>query len=125
MAIRVAINGFGRIGRGVFRALYKRPDLDLEIVAVNDLTDPGTLAHLLKYDPIHGRANFPVSGSEGAIEADGKTVKVFSERDPANLPWGDLGVDFVVESTGVFATKEACSKHITAGASKVLLTVPP
>ena len=123
MAIRIGINGFGRIGRIVFRILTQRSEF--EVVALNDLSDSHTLAHLLKYDSVHGRAPFDVSASEGEIAIDDRGIKVLAERDPAHLPWSELGVDFVVESTGVFRSKEACSKHLSAGAGKVLLTVPP
>jgi len=123
MAIRVAINGFGRIGRLVFRVLQERDGYD--VVAINDLAPASSLAHLLKYDTVHGRYPGTVEAGDGAITVDGNPVQVCSERDPADLPWGDLGIDFVVESTGFFATQELCMKHVTAGAKKVLLTVPP
>ncbi len=123
MAIRVAINGFGRIGRLVFRVLSERSGY--EIVAINDLAPAKSLAHLLKYDTVHGRYPGTVSAGEGEIQVDGKSVKTLAERDPKSLPWGEMKVDFVVEATGIFATKEACMQHITAGAKKVLLTVPP
>ena len=123
MTIKVAINGFGRIGRLVFRVLQEREGY--EIVAINDLADAGSLAHLLKYDSVHGRYPGTIVPGEAAMTVDGKEIKVFAERDPAQLPWGDLGVDFAVESTGVFATQELCMKHVEAGAKKVLLTVPP
>ncbi len=120
--IKVGINGFGRIGRLTFRALLNRSNV--EVVAFNDLTDAKTLAHLLKYDSVHGK--FP---GEVAVEGDylvvnGKKIKVLAERDPANLPWGALGVDTVLECTGIFRTREKMSKHLTAGAKKVLLSVP-
>jgi glyceraldehyde 3-phosphate dehydrogenase len=123
MAIRVAINGFGRIGRLVFRVLAERGGY--EIVAINDLAPSDALAHLLKYDSVHGRLGRQVTAGEGQITVDGKVVKVLTERDPGSLPWADLGVDFVVEATGVFRTREDCMKHVSAGAKKVLLTVPP
>jgi glyceraldehyde 3-phosphate dehydrogenase len=123
MAIRVAINGFGRIGRLVFRVLQERGGY--EVVAINDLAPASSLAHLLKYDTVHGRYPGTVVAGEGAITVDGKEVKVCSERDPAHLPWAEYAIDFVVESTGFFATQELCMKHVTAGAKKVLLTVPP
>ncbi|KAA3605081.1 MAG: type I glyceraldehyde-3-phosphate dehydrogenase [Planctomycetota bacterium] len=123
MAIRVGINGFGRIGRNVFRVMHARDDF--EVVAVNDLTDAKTLAHLLRYDSVHGRFQGQVEVKSDGFLVDGKSVKVLAERDPAALPWKELGVDFVVESTGVFRSREACQKHIDAGAAKVLLTVPP
>ncbi len=120
--IRVAINGFGRIGRMVFKAGYQDPDIDF--VAFNDLTDTKTLAQLLKYDSVHGRFPGSVDPKEGALVIDGKEIKVFSERDPADLPWGDLGIDIVVESTGFFLKRELAQKHVKAGAKKVLLTAP-
>ncbi len=123
MAIRVAINGFGRIGRLVFRVLQEREGC--EVVAINDLAAANSLAHLLKYDTVHGRYRGTVESGEGEITVDGKGVKCLAERDPASLPWRDLDVDFVVESTGIFTTREACMKHVNAGAKKVLLTVPP
>ena len=124
MAIRVAINGFGRIGRNVFRVMHSRPK-DFEVVAVNDLTDAKTLAHLLRYDSVSGRFGADVKVQDGAFVVDGRTVKVLAERDPASLPWKAMDVDFVVESTGIFRSREACKKHLDAGAAKVLLTVPP
>ncbi|HJO26939.1 MAG: type I glyceraldehyde-3-phosphate dehydrogenase [Planctomycetes bacterium] len=121
--MRIAINGFGRIGRNVFRILSQRRDC--EVVFINDLTDAATLAHLLKYDTVHGRFNGRVTAMKSAIKVNGKKVEILSERDPANLPHAQHKIDFVVEATGVFSTKAACSKHLTAGAKKVLLTVPP
>lgn len=120
--IKVGINGFGRIGRLTFRALLMKSGV--EVVAFNDLTDAKTLAHLLKYDSVHGK--FP---GEVAVEGDflvvnGKKIKVMAEKDPANLPWGALGVDIVLECTGIFRTREKMSKHLTAGAKKVILSVP-
>lgn len=122
MATKVAINGFGRIGRLVYRAMTKHPEL--EVVAVNDLGDIPTMAHLLKYDSVHGRAFETVEVKDDGFVADGKAVKVFSERDPENLPWGDLGIDIVIESTGIFKTGELAGKHIQAGAKKVIITCP-
>ena len=122
MATKVGINGFGRIGRLVFRAMANDPDL--EVVAVNDLGDIPTMAHLLKYDSVHGRAFASVEATEDGIVADGHALKVLSEREPSNLPWGDLGVDVVVESTGIFKTGELAQKHIDAGAKKVVITCP-
>lgn len=122
MSTRVAINGFGRIGRLVFKA--SQDDSDIEIVAINDLTDAKTLAHLLKYDSVHGRYPVPVRAEGDDLIAGDRKVKVFAEKDPANLPWGDLNVDVVVESTGVFRTREKIEKHIQGGAKKVVLTVP-
>ena len=122
MAIKVGINGFGRIGRLAFRAMVKDPAI--EVVAVNDLGDIPTMAHLLKYDSVHGRAFDTVEVTEDGFIADGYAVKVLSERDPNNLPWGELGVEVVVESTGIFKTGELASAHITAGAKKVVITCP-
>jgi len=123
MSVKVGINGFGRIGRNVFRAA-KEAGADLEFVAVNDLTDPGTLAHLLKYDSILGRFPGEVEAGEGAISVDGRELKVLSERDPAALPWGDLGVDVVIESTGLFTGRDDAAKHLAAGAKKVIISAP-
>lgn len=122
MAIKVGINGFGRIGRLVFRAMVNDPEI--EVVAVNDLGDIPTMAHLLKYDSVHGRAFDVVEVTEEGFVADGHAVKVLSEREPSNLPWGELGVDVVVESTGIFKTGELASKHVEAGARKVVITCP-
>src|ERR1700741_4261028 len=123
MAVRVGINGFGRIGRNVFRAAHES-DADVEIVAVNDITDAGTLGHLLKYDSVYG--NFPgeVSVGDGALIVDGREVKVLAERDPAALPWGDLGVDVVIESTGLFTKRADAAKHLDAGAKKGGISAP-
>lgn len=122
MATKVGINGFGRIGRLVYRAMSNDPDI--EVVAVNDLGDIPTMAHLLKYDSVHGRAYEIVEVTDEGFIADGKAVKVLSERDPENLPWGELGVDVVVESTGIFKTGETASAHLRAGAKKVVITCP-
>ena len=122
--MKVAINGFGRIGRAVYRIIAEQPDSGLEIVAVNDLADDDTLAHLLKYDTVFGRFPGEIVVQDGVMKAGGQTVKMLEERDPANLPWAELGVDVVVESTGVFRTREALNKHLAAGAKRVLLTVP-
>ncbi len=124
MAIRIAINGFGRIGRNVFRIMHSRGG-DFEVVALNDLTDAATLAHLLRYDTVGGRFAGQVEVDGDAIVVDGKRVRVLAERDPAALPWGELGVDLVVEATGIFRSRELCQKHVDAGAKKVILTVPP
>lgn len=121
--IRVAINGFGRIGRMVFRAGLDDPEI--EFVAVNDLTDIPTLAYLLKYDSVHGKLKKNMDKTENSLIVDGKEIKVFAEKDPANLPWKDLDVDVVVESTGFFLTKETAEKHIDAGAKKVVISAPP
>ena len=122
MAIQVGINGFGRIGRNLFRAALGDPDINF--VAVNDLTDPKTLAHLLKYDSIHGRFDGTVEAGDGEIVVNGKAIKVLSERDPANLPWGKMGVDIAVESTGIFTKRADAEKHIKAGAKKVIISAP-
>ncbi len=123
MPLRIGINGFGRIGRNVFRIMAQSPEI-FEVVGINDLGDAEMLAYLLKYDSVHGRFNAEVEAAEGAIVVNGKSIQITAERDPANLPWGDLSVDFVVEATGIFNTRAACQKHIDAGASKVILTVP-
>ncbi|MEW1611938.1 MULTISPECIES: type I glyceraldehyde-3-phosphate dehydrogenase [unclassified Streptomyces] len=123
MTIRVGINGFGRIGRNYFRALLEQ-GADIEIVAVNDLGDTATTAHLLKYDTILGRLKAEVSHTADTITVDGHTIKVLSERDPADIPWGELGVDIVIESTGIFTKKADAEKHITGGAKKVLISAP-
>ena len=122
MATRVAINGFGRIGRLVFRAMAKDPAL--EVVAVNDPGSVEAMTHLLKYDSIHGRDFESVEVTEDGFVADGQNVKVFSDRNPSNLPWGELDIDIVVESTGVFRDREGAQKHIDAGAKKVIITAP-
>ncbi|WP_320772738.1 type I glyceraldehyde-3-phosphate dehydrogenase [Streptomyces sp. CRN 30] len=123
MTIRVGINGFGRIGRNYFRALLEQ-GADIEIVAVNDLGDTATTAHLLKYDTILGRLKAEVSHTADTITVDGHTIKVLSERNPADIPWGELGVDVVVESTGIFTKKADAEKHIAGGAKKVLISAP-
>ena len=120
--MRIAINGFGRIGRNVFRILAQKGGF--EVVTINDITDPATLAHLLKYDSVHGRYPGKVEAAKDGIVVDGKKVTVSAERDPAKLPHGENGIDFVVEATGIFASREGCQKHIDAGAKKVVLTVP-
>ena len=123
MAVKIGINGFGRIGRNYLRAALAQ-GADLEIVAVNDLTDNKTLAHLLKYDSVGGPLTEDVSYDGDSITVGGKTIKVFEERDPANLPWGELGVDIVIESTGRFTKAEDAKKHIAGGAKKVLISAP-
>jgi glyceraldehyde 3-phosphate dehydrogenase len=123
MAVKVGINGFGRIGRNVFRAA-QAAGAELDFVAVNDLVDAGTMAHLLKYDSILGRFPGEVEAGEGAIAVDGKQVKLLSERDPADLPWGDLGVEVVIESTGFFTGRDDAAKHLAAGAKKVIISAP-
>jgi glyceraldehyde 3-phosphate dehydrogenase len=123
MAVRVGINGFGRIGRNFFRA-QKELGADIEIVAVNDLGDATTMAHLLKYDSVLGPFPGDVSLGDGVITAGGERMKMLSERDPAALPWGELGVDVVLESTGFFTSREGAQKHLAAGASKVIISAP-
>jgi glyceraldehyde 3-phosphate dehydrogenase len=123
MAVKVGINGFGRIGRNVFRAA-QAANADIEFVAVNDLVDTATMAHLLKYDSILGRYPGGVEVDGDTIVADGKELRVLSERDPAALPWGDLGVDVVIESTGFFTKREDAAKHLDAGAKKVIISAP-
>ena len=124
MPIRVAINGFGRIGRNVLRAAKKAGATDIDFVAVNDLTDTKTLAHLLKYDSVHGIYAGTVEAREQSLVVDGDEVKVFAEKDPAALPWADLGVDIVIESTGRFTSKADAEKHIQGGAKKVIISAP-
>ncbi|MGZ0210934.1 MAG: type I glyceraldehyde-3-phosphate dehydrogenase [Actinomycetales bacterium] len=123
MSVKIGINGFGRIGRNFFRAAMAK-DSNIEIVAVNDLTDNKTLAHLLKYDTITGRLNADVTFDDDQIVVDGKAIKVFAERDPSTLPWGELGVDIVIESTGHFTKSADAAKHIAAGAKKVIVSAP-
>ncbi len=124
MAVRIGINGFGRIGRQVFKAIAGEYDDELEIVGVNDLMDPHTLAHLLKYDSTYGVYDFDVESSDNSITVDGREVKVFSERDPANLPWAANGVELVIESTGFFTDATKARGHIDGGAKKVIITAP-
>jgi glyceraldehyde 3-phosphate dehydrogenase len=124
MSIRVAINGFGRIGRTVFRIVAERPQTDIEVVAINDLADDDVLAYLLEYDSVMGHFEQPVEVSDGVMTAGRQRVRMLYEKDPAKLPWRELRVDVVVESTGIFRTREALQKHIDAGARRVILTVP-
>ena len=119
---KIAINGFGRIGRMCFRSLINDPKV--EVVAINDLTDVKTLAHLLKYDSVHGRFAHKVEHSADSIIVNGKAIKIYAAKDPATLPWGELGVEVVIESTGIFTDKESASKHIQAGAKKVIISAP-
>ena len=123
MPVRVGINGFGRIGRNVFRAAHES-DADIEIVAVNDITDAGTLAHLLKYDSVYGPFPGTVEVADGVLHVDGREVRVLAETDPAKLPWGDLGADVVIESTGRFTKRDDAAKHLEAGAKKVIISAP-
>ncbi|NME05967.1 type I glyceraldehyde-3-phosphate dehydrogenase [Psychrobacillus sp. BL-248-WT-3] len=122
MTVKLAINGFGRIGRKVFREALEQKDL--EVVAINDLTDAAMLAHLLKYDSVHGISNADITSEGEYLVVNGKNIQVFAEKDPSVLPWKDLGVDIVIESTGVFSTVEKAGKHIEAGAKKVILSAP-
>ena len=122
MAVRVGVNGFGRIGRVFFRAALTSKDI--EVVAVNDLADAKTLGHLLKHDSVHGALTAEVSAKGDTITVDGRKVRVCSVKDPAALPWGEMGVDIVVESTGIFRDKATSSKHLQAGAKKVVITAP-
>jgi glyceraldehyde 3-phosphate dehydrogenase len=122
MAVKVGINGFGRIGRNFFRAAYKDPAL--EIVAVNDITDAKTLAHLLKYDSVHGRFEEEVGVKDSALVVAGRTVQVLAVKDPSELPWGKLGVEIVIESTGKFTEREGAEKHLKAGARRVIISAP-
>jgi glyceraldehyde 3-phosphate dehydrogenase len=122
MAVRVGINGFGRIGRNVFRACLGETGLDF--VAVNDITDAETLAHLLKYDSVHGRIDGTVTHADKSLTVNGKGLKVLAERDPGNLPWKDLGVDLVLECSGLFTARDKAAKHLSAGAKKVIISAP-
>ncbi|MBZ4646584.1 MAG: hypothetical protein PWR27_1991 [Petroclostridium sp.] len=124
MAIKVGINGFGRIGRNAFKVIMEKFADQIDVVAINDLTDSKTLAHLLKYDSCFGKFDGTVEVKEGAIIVNGKEIKIVAERDPANLPWADLGVQIVIESTGLFTKREAAEKHLKAGAKKVVISAP-
>ena len=123
MTIKVGINGFGRIGRMVFRAVYNEFS-DIEIVGINDLLDADYLAYMLKYDSVHGRFGGEVSAEAGAMIVDGKKIRLTAERDPADLKWGDVGADLVIDCTGFFLTEEGCQKHVDAGAKKVVMSAP-
>lgn len=122
MAIRVGINGFGRIGRNVFRASLNEPKL--EFVAINDITDAKTLAHLLRYDSVHGQLDADIIAEDNALIVNGKRIEIIQERDPGKLPWGNLGVDIALESTGLFTAREQASLHLSAGAKKVIISAP-
>ena len=124
MAVRVAINGFGRIGRLVFRAAMERRRKDIEFVAINDLGSPDANAHLLSHDSVHGPFPGKIRALKDGIRVDGKKVRVLAERNPADLPWGDLGVDLVMECTGLFASKDKAAAHLAAGAKRVLVSAP-
>lgn len=122
MSVKVAINGFGRIGRMAFRAGLNRKDI--EFVAINDLTDPSTLAHLLKYDSSQGALNIDISASDNSLLVGEKEIKIFTEKDPLKIPWGDMGAEYVLECTGLFREKEKAAAHLEAGASKVIISAP-
>jgi len=122
MSIKIGINGFGRIGRLVFRAAMKHPEV--EVVAVNDLSDAQTMAHLLKYDSVHGNLNVTITAKEDAIEVDGKSIAIRSVKDPEQIGWSDLGVDIAAECTGIFRDRDKASKHLAAGARKVIISAP-
>jgi glyceraldehyde 3-phosphate dehydrogenase len=122
MSIKIGINGFGRIGRMVFRAAMNHPDV--EVAAINDLTDAATMAHLLKYDSVHARLDNRIAAADGAIEVDGKPIAYTAIKDPAQLPWNDYGVDIVCECTGLFRERDTAAKHLTAGARKVIISAP-
>src|SRR3546814_172293 len=124
MAIRVGINGFGRIGRNVLRAAVENFGKDIEVVAINDLLEPDYLAYMLQYDSVHGRFKGDVSVDGGQLVIDGKRIRLTQERDPANLKWGEAGVDVVIESTGLFLSKDSAQKHLDAGAKKDVLSAP-
>ena len=124
MAIKVGINGFGRIGRCVFRAAVQNFGDDIEIVGINDLLEPEYLAYMLKFDSVHGRFEGDVSVKDGHLVVNGRTIRLTAEKDPANLKWGEVGADVVLESTGIFLTKEGAQKHIDAGAKKVIMSAP-
>lgn len=124
MKIKVGINGFGRIGRNAFKVAMEQVNPNFEIVAINDLTDAKTLAHLLKYDSIFGKFNGTIEAKENSMVVNGNEIKIFAERDPSNIPWGELGVDIVIESTGIFTSKDKAMKHVNAGAKKVIISAP-
>ncbi len=124
MTIKVAINGFGRIGRLVMRSIIESGRTDIEVVAINDLASVETNAHLLKYDSVHGRCPADISAKDGKLVINGKAIQAYAERDPASLPWGDLGVDVAMECTGIFTKRDAAAKHLEAGAKKVLISAP-
>lgn len=123
MNVKVAINGFGRIGRNVFK-IFLEEKRDWQIIAINDLTDPATLAHLLRYDSLYGKFDGDIEAKENSIVVNGKEIRVFKERDPEKLPWAALGIDIVIEATGIFRDKEIVEKHIRAGAKKVIISAP-
>jgi len=122
--VKVGINGFGRIGRAVFKAIFETYNSELEVVAINDLTSPSVLAHLLKYDSLYGRFNGTIEAKEDSIVVNGKEVKIFAERDPKNIPWGKIGAEIVIESTGIFTDALKAKAHIEGGAKKVIISAP-
>ena len=124
MTVKVGINGFGRIGRNVLRAAVQNFGADIEIVAINDLLEPDYLAYMLQYDSVHGRFQGEVAIQDGALIVNGKKIRLTQERDPANLKWGDVGADIVIESTGLFLDKVTAQKHLDAGAKKVIMSAP-
>ena len=122
MSLRVAVNGFGRIGRMVFRAGFDNDNI--EFAAINDLTDPSTLAHLLRYDSVHGVLNADISNTEHSIIVNGKEIEIYTEKEPGRLPWAELGIETVFECTGLFRDREKASGHLEAGAKKVIIAAP-
>ena len=124
MAIRVGINGFGRIGRQSMKAMLERYSREIDVVAINDLTDTHTNAHLLKYDSTYGRFPGEVEATENALIVNGHSIKVLAQRDPAQIPWGDLGIDIVIESTGFFTDADKAAAHLKGGAKKVIISAP-
>ena len=122
MGVKVGINGFGRIGRMVFRAGLNNDKI--EFVAINDITDPATLAHLLKYDSVHGRLDAEVSHTDNSLIVNGREMRIYTEREPSKIPWGDIGVDIVLECTGLFREKAKAEGHLKAGAKKVIISAP-
>ncbi len=124
MAVRIAINGFGRIGRNVLRAIAEQGRTDVQVVAINDIAPPDTNAHLFRYDSVHGRFPGEVSVADGVMDVGQGPIRMFAQKDPANLPWGDLGVDVVLECTGIFTSKESVQPHLNSGARKVLISAP-
>ncbi|HMQ57601.1 MAG TPA: glyceraldehyde 3-phosphate dehydrogenase NAD-binding domain-containing protein, partial [Rhizobiaceae bacterium] len=124
MKVKIAINGFGRIGRNIVRAIYESGRKDIDIVAINDLGPVETNAHLMRYDSVHGRFPHAVEVDGNTIKVGAESFKVFAERDPSKLPWGDLGIDIVMECTGIFTSKEKASAHLAAGAKRVIVSAP-
>ena len=124
MKTKVGINGFGRIGRNAFKIAVEREDCNFEVVAINDLTTPATLAHLLKYDSCFGKFEGTVDATENSIIVNGREIKIYALKDPAEIPWGEIGAEVVLESTGMFTKKSDAAKHISAGAKKVVISAP-